>query len=157
MALSTLDAEIAAAGQLANKQHVDVFEQMRFQRCQVGGSRMRRDRAQVGKHTEFRSQFEQALLRSNLGIGITPFRSTHRGEKYRVAGRAQGNRLGRQGVAAGVNRRTADQAGLQDEFVTKLLGYRQQKFFSLSAHFGSDSIARQQGNGGFHWQCSSMV
>ncbi len=67
-------AEVDAAGQLADDEHVHAVEQLRAQRRGRGQRRMDADRSQVGEQAQAAAQREQRLLRADRRGRIGPLR-----------------------------------------------------------------------------------
>lgn len=68
---------------------------------------------------------------------------------------AGGNRVGRQGLAGGVDSRAADELFIEVKTVTVPVGDTFQYVAPGGAYLGTDAVARQQRNQGFQGRCSS--
>ena len=100
-------AEVDAAGELADDEHVDAFEQLRPQRRGRDERRMDGDRAQVREQPEPAAQREERLLRADGRRRIGPLRAADRAEQDRVGRAARLDVLGPDRDAIGVDRGAA--------------------------------------------------
>lgn len=68
---------------------------------------------------------------------------------------AGGDRVGRQGLAGGVDSRAADELFVEVKTVTVPVGDTLQYAAPGSGYLGTDAVTRQQRNQGFQGRCSS--
>ena len=101
-------AEVDAAGELAQDDHVDVLDDVALERGVVGEEGEHLDGADVGKEPEAFAQAEDRLLRPDLGAGLVPLGAADGAEEDGVLFPAEGEVFGAEGGAVGVDGGAAD-------------------------------------------------
>ena len=155
--VSVLCAEVDTPGQLPDDHDIDVCQQFRLQRRRVLELGDDLNGPQVCEHAQFCPQSKETLLRAHPGVGIGPLWPADGAQKDGVAFAAVSDRVGRQGIAAGINRRAANQCFIHDEAVTAIRSNGFQYAASRSGHFRPDSVPGKQGNHGVHERFSSKA
>ena len=142
--LARLPAEVQAAGQLAEDQHVHALELLGLERRRVDQRWMDLDRAQVGEDAEPLAQRQEALLRPDLAVGIVPLRPAHGAQQHGVARLARGQRLVGQRRAMPIDRAAADRLLVELEGVAVRRRDGLEHPPALRDHLRADAVARQQ-------------
>ncbi len=137
-------AEVEAAGQLADDQHVDAVEQLRPERRGRHERRVDAHRAEVGEQPEAAAQGEERLFGANGRFRVVPFRPTHRAEEDRVAVGAGGQVLGPDGDAVGVDRGPADDDVMPPDGKSEARPGRGQDAFRRGDDVRPDAVARDR-------------
>ena len=111
-------AEVGAAGQLAQNQDIEAFDQLTLEARGFGERGVANRRAQVGEQVEFLAQPQQARLWADLVGDLVPLRPADRAKDDRVGGLGLGQHLVGQRRAVLVDRAATAQRLLGPEFDT---------------------------------------
>ncbi len=142
VALLLTGTKVDAAGQLADEQQIDAFEQIGAQRRVLRQRRIGFDRAQVGEQLKVLADFEQSLLRANCRRRVIPLGTADRAQQNRVGLLGGAQRLIGQRRAGLVDGDSADQRVFEAEFVPVLRGDFLQHGNRRRRHLNADAVAR---------------
>ena len=143
-------AKVNAADELAHEQYIDVLQQLRPQWGLLKERGIGLHRAQVGEQAEMLAKLQQAALRLYACRWVGPFGSADSAEQDGVSRLAEGDCLGRQGIARFVDRKAADQPFNKGELMAMLGGDVRQQISRLPYHFGPDAVTGQYRYRRFH-------
>ncbi len=148
--LAALLAEVQAAGQLTQDQHVAALDALALERRGVDQLGVAADGAQVGEQPEPFANREQALLGARLGVRIVPLRAADGAEHDRVRRFARGKGRRWQWVTGLVDGDAANQLRFEAELVAvaRCDGFEHRA--CLPRHFGSNAITGEKYDLGFH-------
>src|SRR5690606_4315331 len=135
-------AEIGAASELAEHQHVHALDDLALQRRMIQQGLVHERRANVRIEPERLANAEQALLRA-FG-GRIPFRSAHGAQEHRVRRAARSQSLTWQWLAGLIDSDAANVARGECEIMAKAFADSLQRQSRLRGHLGADAIAWQQ-------------
>ena len=137
-------AEVDAAGEFAQHDHVDLFDGFALERGAVGEEGEHLHRADVGEEAEALAQAEDGLLGAHGGGRVVPFGAADGAEEDGVLRAAHFQGFVAQGDAVGVDCGAADGVFAVFEGVVEAPADGGQHAHRFADHFGSDSVARQQ-------------
>ena len=148
-AFAPLAAEVDAARELADEQHVDAFQQLGLERRGVAQRGHHGDGPQVGVDAEFGAQTEQRGLGPDRGAR-PPLGSPDRTQQDGVRGEAARERVRRQAVAVRVDRRSTEGKVFERELVSAETLHSLQYTQALGHHLGADAVAAEHRDARLH-------
>ena len=105
---------------------------------------MARGSPKVGEQAQGLADAQQALFGTAGRLDVVPLGAAHGAQIHGIGLPAGFHRSGGQGLAGGVDGRTADEGGHEVEFMAELLGHGFQDGHALGHDLGTDAVTRQQ-------------
>ncbi len=134
-------AEVGAAGELAQDEDVEAFDELALQRGGFGECRIADGGAEVGEEVEVLAQAQQAAFGADVVGDVVPLRAADGAEDDRVGLRGLVDGLICNGLAVLVDGGAADEGGLCGELDLALLVEDRDHPLDLRHDLGADAVA----------------
>ena len=137
-------AEIDAAGQFADDHHVQTRDHLGAQTRSIRQGRVEHGGTQVTVQTEFRTQAQQAALRTDGTLDLVPLGPADSAEQDGIGSARGGQRRFGQGVAMGVDRTPTHERVLELAGESVALPEGLQYLLGGADDLGPDAVAGKQ-------------